>query len=152
MNGRNRDSCHQLFKNPKILPLKSQYIFSLLLFVAKNRDLYESNSYIHNINIGFNFNLHTPTANLKTFQKWIVYFGIKFFNHLPTSVKNTFHDVNQFRPVLKSFLLIRSFTRRNILLGIPIEILPQCNHIKSKHQNNLITQYHSILLLLILNS
>jgi hypothetical protein len=28
----------------KILPLKSQHIFSLLLFVAKNRYLYESNS------------------------------------------------------------------------------------------------------------
>jgi len=37
MNVKNRDSCHQLYKNLKILPLKSQYIFSLLLFVAKNR-------------------------------------------------------------------------------------------------------------------
>jgi len=44
MNGRNRDSCHQLFKNLKILPLKSQYIFPLLLCVAKDRDLYESTS------------------------------------------------------------------------------------------------------------
>ena len=51
MNARNRDSCHQLLKNIKILPLKSQYIFSLLLFVAENRDLYESNSEIHNITI-----------------------------------------------------------------------------------------------------
>jgi len=30
MNITNRVSCHQLFKNLKILPLKSQYIFSLL--------------------------------------------------------------------------------------------------------------------------
>jgi len=49
MNARNRDSCHQLFKNLKILPLKSQCIFSLLLFVAKNRDLYESNSEIYKL-------------------------------------------------------------------------------------------------------
>jgi hypothetical protein len=41
--------CRQLFKDLKILPLKSQYIFSLLLFVAKNRDSYELNSEIHNI-------------------------------------------------------------------------------------------------------
>jgi len=150
MNGRNRDSCHQLFKNLKILLLKSQYNFSLLLFVAKNRDLYESNSQIHNINTGFSSDLHIPTANLTTFQKWTFYFGIKFFNHLPTSIKNTFHDVNQLRSVLKSSLLISSFTRRDILFGIPIEILAQCNHFKSKHLNNLITQYHSILLLLIL--
>jgi len=40
MNARNRDSCRQLFKTLKILPLKSQYIFSLLVFIAKNRDLY----------------------------------------------------------------------------------------------------------------
>jgi hypothetical protein len=65
----------QLFKNPKILPLKSQYIFSLLLFVAKYRDSYESNSEIHNINTRFSSDLHTPTANLTTFQKGLFYFG-----------------------------------------------------------------------------
>ena len=69
MNARNRDSCHQLFKNLKILPLKSQHIFPLLLFVTKNRDLYESNSEIHNINTRFSSDLHTPTANLTAFQK-----------------------------------------------------------------------------------
>jgi len=109
MNARNRDPCHQLFKNLKILPLKSQYIFPLLLFVAKNRDLYESNSEIHNINTRFSSGLHTPTANLTTFQKGPFYFGIKFVNHLPTSIKNSSHGINQFRSVLKSFLLIYSF-------------------------------------------
>jgi len=61
MNARNRESCHQLFKNLKILHLKSQYIFSLLLFVAKNRNLYESNSEIHNIRTSLSSDLHTPT-------------------------------------------------------------------------------------------
>jgi len=69
MNARNRVSCRQLFKNLKILSLKSQYIFSLLLFVAKNRDLYESNSEIHIINIRFSSDLHTPTAKLNNFPK-----------------------------------------------------------------------------------
>ena len=41
MNARNRDSCQQLFKKLKILPLKSKYISSLLLFVVTNRDLYK---------------------------------------------------------------------------------------------------------------
>ena len=109
MNARNRDSYRQLLKNQKILPLKSQCIFSLLLFVAKNRDSYESNSEIHNINTRFSSDLHTPTANLTTFQKSPFYFGIKDFNYLPTSIKNTSHDINQFRSVLKSFLLINSF-------------------------------------------
>jgi len=59
MNARNRDSCIQLFKKHKIVPLKPQYIFSLLFFIAKNRDLYESNSEIHNMNTTFSFALHT---------------------------------------------------------------------------------------------
>ena len=69
MNIKYRDSCRQLLKNLKFLPLKSQCIFSLLLFVAKNGDSYESNSENHNINTRFSSDLHTATANLKTFQK-----------------------------------------------------------------------------------
>ena len=69
MNVRNRDSCCQLFENLKILPLKSKYIFSLLLFVTKKRDLYVSNSEIHNINTRFSSDLHNPTAiNLTIFN------------------------------------------------------------------------------------
>jgi hypothetical protein len=37
------------------------------------------------------------------------YFEIKVFNHLPTSIKSTSHDINKFRFVLKSSLLINSF-------------------------------------------
>jgi hypothetical protein len=78
MNARNTDSCCQLFKNLKILPLKSQYIFFLLLYVAENRDLYETNSEIHNINTRFSSDLHTPTANLTTFQKVLFILELKF--------------------------------------------------------------------------
>lgn len=37
MNARNRDSCCQLFTKLKIRPLKLQYIFSLLLLIAKSK-------------------------------------------------------------------------------------------------------------------
>ena len=59
---------------------------------------------MHNINTRFSSDLHTPTGNLTTFQKEPFYFGIKVFNHLPTSIKNTAHDLNQFRSVIVSFL------------------------------------------------
>jgi len=71
--------------------------FFLLLFVAKNRDSYESNSEIHNINTRFSCDLHTPTANLTNFQKGPFYFGIKVFKYLPTDIKTTFYDIKQFR-------------------------------------------------------
>jgi hypothetical protein len=109
MNARNRDSCGKLYKNLKLLPLKSQYIFSLILFVDKNRGLYDSNSKIHNIKTRFSSDLHTPKATLIIFQKEPLYFGIKIFNHLPTNIKNISNDINKFRSVLKSFLLIHSF-------------------------------------------
>jgi len=52
-----RDSCHELFKNLEVLPFQSQYIFSLLLFVVKNRELFRSNSDAHNINTRYNSDL-----------------------------------------------------------------------------------------------
>jgi hypothetical protein len=54
------DSCRQLFKTLQILTVPSQYIFSLLVFVIKNRVLFLSNSEIHYINTRYNYNIHLP--------------------------------------------------------------------------------------------
>jgi hypothetical protein len=93
MNARNTDSCLQSLKKLKILLLKSQYVFSLLLFLAKNRDLNGSNSEIYNHNTSFSSDLHNATANLTTFQKGPFCLSIKIINHLPASIKNTSHDM-----------------------------------------------------------
>jgi hypothetical protein len=61
-NSRKRDSCRELFKTLQILTLQSQYIFSLLVFVVKNRSYFVLNSDIHYINTRFNQNLHLPTS------------------------------------------------------------------------------------------
>ena len=87
MNAKNRDSCHQLCENLKILPLKSRHIFSLLLLVAINRDLYELNSEIHNISTIFSSDVHTATANLKTFKKFSFILGSKFLISLLLATK-----------------------------------------------------------------
>jgi hypothetical protein len=80
--------------------IKITIYFSLLLFVIKNRDLHESNSEIHNINTRVSSNLHTPTANLTTFQKCPFYFGINVFNQFAPSIKNTSRDIKQFSVVV----------------------------------------------------
>jgi len=41
----NNVSCRELFKKLNILPLYSQYIFSLLLFVVKNINMFTLNSH-----------------------------------------------------------------------------------------------------------
>jgi hypothetical protein len=78
-----RDSCTELFKHLRILPLQSQYIISLLIFLMDN-----AKSEIHSIHTRQNFNLHKPQANLTLYQKGAYYSGIKIFNHLPSNIRN----------------------------------------------------------------
>jgi hypothetical protein len=103
-----RDSCRELFKKMEILPLQSQFIFSLLFFVVNNKDQFRSNSEIYGRNTRHNNNLHYPTCNLTVFQKGVYYFGIKVSNSLPSSIRNLAHDVKHFKIILKIFLLLNS--------------------------------------------
>jgi hypothetical protein len=57
-----------------MLYLYSQYIFSFLLFVVKNRDSYTANQEIRGINTRYNTNLHIPMTNLIALQR-----GVNFF-------------------------------------------------------------------------
>ena len=78
-NTGSHDSCHQLFKQLQILSLPSQYIFSLLVFVNKNRGLFQSNSEIHDLNTRFNHNLHLISTTLTSVQKAVLYSGSKIY-------------------------------------------------------------------------
>ena len=100
------------FNTSWILPLKSQYILSTILFVVKNKELFTTNQEIHNINtfvINANVHnfptrshndLHLPIANLSVFQKGVYFSGVKIFNNLPTDLKETFYDVYKFKKAL----------------------------------------------------
>ena len=57
----NRASCRSLFKKFHILPLKSQYMLSLLMFVVQNKTLFLTNSE--------NYNLDTRQKTIHTFLK-----------------------------------------------------------------------------------
>jgi len=68
-NSQSRTSCHSLFKEQKILPLQSQYILSLAVYVAKNIDDFTINSDIHSINTRYKSNLYPPSLRLTKSQK-----------------------------------------------------------------------------------
>ena len=102
-----RDSCRELFKNLEILPLYSQYIYSI--YVVKNKHLFHTNNQTHCIHTRFKTNLHPPTANLTKFQKAVHYSAIKIFNNLPHEIKDLANDILPFRNALKRFLLTYSF-------------------------------------------
>ena len=109
MNSNKNASCRELFKKLNILPLQSQYIYTTILFITKNKDQYFSNSHLNTINTRHNNNLFVPTANLTLYQKGVYYSGIKIFNHLPTTIKNLLNDKNKFQTALRKFLLHNSF-------------------------------------------
>jgi hypothetical protein len=104
-----RDSCREHFKKLKILPLQSQHILSLLLFVVDNGDYFKMTSDIHNIITRNKLNLHLPISNLSAYQKGTHYSGIKVFNSLPSQIKDLSHNRNQFKRALKYFLYFHSF-------------------------------------------
>jgi hypothetical protein len=103
-----RDSCRKHFKKLKILPLKSQYILSLALFVVINNNYFKVNSEIHDINTRMESNLHQPLSHLSTYQKGTYCFGIKVFNSLPAQIKDL-SNTGQFESALKGFLYSHSF-------------------------------------------
>jgi len=108
-NSRSKDLCSQLFKWLEILPLQSQYIFSVLLFVVKSKDLFSTNQEIHNINTRSNINLHFPVCNLTLLQKGAYFSGIKLYNHLPPRIKSLSNEIKLFKPAFKRFLYTHSF-------------------------------------------
>jgi len=108
-NSRMRDSCRELFKKLDILPLYSQYIFSISIFVTKNKHLFHTNDQIHSVHTRFKTNLHPPTAHLTQFQKGVYFSAIKIFNNLPHDIKDLANKPMPFQNALKSYLLTNSF-------------------------------------------
>ena len=109
MNSSRNASCRRLFKDLNILPIQSQYIYSILLFVTKHKDQFLSNSQVHKINTRQTFDLYVPTTNLTTYQMDVYYSGIQIYNHLPTAIKDLSDDKNKFKLALKRDLLHNSF-------------------------------------------
>jgi hypothetical protein len=71
----------EFFTEMKILPLRSQYIYSLMQYVVNNTHLFIRNTEVHNIGTRQNINLFPPSISLAKVQKGAYYSGIKIYNH-----------------------------------------------------------------------
>jgi len=91
-----RESCREAFTNVEIMTF-SQYIFSLILFIVKNKHLFTSNKEIHKYITRNNNNLHLPTVNITKFYKGPYILGSKAFNHLPWHIKILVNDMKYFK-------------------------------------------------------
>jgi len=90
-------------------PYRVINIYSILLFVTKNKDQFLFNWQVNKINARQTFDLYIPTANLTIYQKGVYYSGIKIYNHLRTAIKDSSGDKNKFKLALKRYLLHYSF-------------------------------------------
>jgi hypothetical protein len=84
----NRVSCRDLFRKFHILPLPSQYLLPLLMFVVQHEDLFITSMDSHNLETRQRNNLYTPQVNLSVYQKEAYYSGVKIYNKLPSNIKN----------------------------------------------------------------
>jgi hypothetical protein len=85
-------------------PLEMALIFSLFVFVDKNRNFFISKSEIHDINTRHDHNLHLPSTNLTLRQKGVLFSGSKLYNHLPLNIKVISKDAKPFKSTLRTYL------------------------------------------------
>jgi hypothetical protein len=104
-----RDSCRCVFKEMGILPLHSQYLYSLLMFVSENRNLFQANFDVHSVGTRHKNDLHFPPTRLKVFQQGTFHSGIRAYNHLPKNIKDLLYDVKRFKRVLKTFFSLEEY-------------------------------------------
>jgi len=71
MKAKARDSCRAMFS--KLLTLYSQYIFSILMFVVKHKDIFTLNIDLHKIKTRHKLDFHVPSVNLTRVQKAVYY-------------------------------------------------------------------------------
>jgi len=110
IDGGSRVSCRNLFRNLKILPLASQYIDTLMLFVVNNTSYFTSNSDNRFKSTRQSLNFYQPNTNLTLFQKGVHHIGIKFFNTLPQYIKEISNNSREIETNLKKvFLHAHSF-------------------------------------------
>jgi hypothetical protein len=105
----NRASCRNLFGKLETLPLASQYILSLMLFMVNTKNLFISNSGKHDINTRQSNHFYKPISNFMVYRKGVHCMGIRVYNKLPTHIKEESHNPRKFKTHLKQFLHIHYF-------------------------------------------
>jgi hypothetical protein len=123
MGRRSRDACRNLFKELKIVPFISQYIFSLLLFINNNKNYFITNSESHTILTRSSNNLHVPQANLAIYHKGVYYSGVKVFNNLPQNIKNISENPKRFKRFFKHFFNHTLFLYIGLILYQMIQVV-----------------------------
>jgi hypothetical protein len=92
-----------------ILTVPCLYIYVLMLFVIKNRKIYQTNTSVHGRNTRQQNKLHVPSVRSSTIQRAVYYSSIKVFNHLPQNISELHNNVHIFKTMLRNYLVKNAF-------------------------------------------
>jgi hypothetical protein len=109
MGAKNNDLYREFFNLLKLLPVCAQYIYSLLMFVVNNRNLFFFNAYLYSVKTRNSYNLHPPLSHLTKYRKGVHYTGIRVFNLLPPFITNIANETKMFKKTFKRFLMDNPF-------------------------------------------
>jgi hypothetical protein len=80
-----------------------------MMFVVKNRDIFDTNYVHYEINTRHIKDLHMNQVNLAIYGNGVYHMAVRVSNALPNTLKDNFNDIKKFKANLKKFLHIGSF-------------------------------------------
>jgi hypothetical protein len=92
-----------------ILPLRSQYIYSLMMFVIKNREMFDRNRDCYEFDTRQNMNTHMYQVNLAKYGNGVYHMAVRIYNGLPNKLKIISDNSNKFKASLKEYLRLNSY-------------------------------------------
>jgi len=101
-NTRGRQHCRPIFKEYKIMTVVSMYIFSALVNVKENFEIYQLREDVHSYNTRNRYMLEIPQVRLQKTQGSHHYMNITLFNKLPKEC--WYLEIKKFKLVFKNWL------------------------------------------------
>jgi hypothetical protein len=81
----------------------------MMMFVVRNRNIYQSNNAVHHIYTRQSGKFHVSSVRLSSIQGGVLYSSITIYNNLPQNIQILIDNVNIFRYTLKNFLISNAF-------------------------------------------
>jgi hypothetical protein len=87
-------------KKLDILTVPCLYIYSLMLFVVKSPNIYQTNTSVHGRNTRQQNKLHVPSVRFSSIQGGVHYSSVKIFNQLLQKIFKFHNNTHIFKTVL----------------------------------------------------
>ena len=104
-----RSPCREGLKKLDILIVPCLYIDALMLFDAKNLNIYETNTSVHDVNTRQQNDLHKSLVRLSSIQRGVYYLSVEIFNQLTQNIIKFHNNIHIFETLLRNYLVKNAF-------------------------------------------